>query len=54
MVSKNKAIETSQKILEKKLEKISLYTRQDEYLAFICRQLALIEDKLNIMAYNEK
>ena len=54
MVSKNKAIETSQKILEKKLETISLYTRTDEYLAFICRQLALIEDRLNIIAYNEK
>ena len=54
MVSKNKAIEVSQKILEKKLENINLYTRTDEYLAFICRQLALIEDKLNIIAYNEK
>lgn len=54
MVSKNKAIEVSQKILDKKLETISLYTRPEEYLAFICRQLALIEDKLNIMAYNEK
>ena len=54
MVSKNKAIEASQKILEKKLETISLYTRPEEYLAFICKQLALIEDKLNIIAYNEK
>ena len=54
MVSKNKAIEVSQKILEKKLETISLYSRPEPYLAFICRQLALIEDKLNIIAYNEK
>ena len=54
MVSKNKAIEVSQKILEKKLETISFYSRPEQYLAFICRQLALIEDKLNIIAYNEK
>ena len=45
--SKIERAELSAKIVKEKFDKISMITRTEGYLAFICKQLVIIEDRLN-------
>ena len=47
MDSKVERAELSAKIVKEKFDKIHLMSRTEDYLAFICRQLIIIEDRLN-------
>ncbi len=47
MDSKIERAELSAKIVKEKIDKIHMITRTEDYLAFICKQLVIIEDRLN-------
>lgn len=49
MDNKKQIAELSAKIAKDKFDKISRIKGTEDYLAFICRQLVIIEDRLNMI-----